>query len=81
MQDAPAYSGCAGCPADLVFDPTPAEPGFAADLLLSYAMITRGALPLLTWVPLPIAGLDFQPQTRAASAAVLVFFFRFVERP
>ena len=54
-------------PADLVFDPTPAFTRFAEDLLLRYAMIA-GCIRQgrLTWVLLPVPGLDFQPQTRAA---------------
>ena len=36
---------------------------FAEDLLLRYAMITAASCMLLTWVPLPVSGLDFQPRT------------------
>lgn len=57
-----------GGSADPVFDPTLAFIRFPEDLHLNYAMITARCSVQLTWVLLPVAGLDFQPQTRAAAA-------------
>ena len=48
---------------DLVFDPTLALTRFAEDLHLRYAMITAASCSLLTWIPLPVSGLDLQPRT------------------
>ena len=58
--------------ADQVFDPTLAFTGFSEDLLLNYAMITATSPSPLTWIPLPIAGLDFQPQTPEYSLIILI---------
>lgn len=49
---------------DLIFAPTPAFIRFSEDLLLRYAMITARSCERLTWIPLPVPGLDFQPQTQ-----------------
>lgn len=57
-----------GGSADQVFDPTLALIRFPEDLHLNCAMITARSSVQLTWIPLPAAGLDLQPQTRAAAA-------------
>ncbi|MDR0596122.1 MAG: hypothetical protein LBG50_01100, partial [Clostridiales Family XIII bacterium] len=51
----------------LTWSLTPHLPGPCQDLLLNYAMLADSYAYRFTWILLPVAGMDFQPQTRAAS--------------